>query len=127
MLDPEDSLKREPYLKADGLKGTGVYVEYRTDDARLVLEVAKKANEKGALLANYVKVTDLVYNGQGKVNGVKYIDQITQKTGTIYAKRVVNAAGPWVDTIRQMDGSDIGKHLHLTKGYIWLLIVRNFL
>lgn len=116
MLDPEDSLKREPYLKADGLKGTGVYVEYRTDDARLVLEVAKKANEKGALLANYVKVTDLVYNGQGKVNGVKYIDQITQKTGTIYAKRVVNAAGPWVDTIRQMDGSDIGKHLHLTKG-----------
>lgn len=116
MLDSEDSLKREPYLKADGLKGTGVYVEYRTDDARLVLEVAKKANEKGALLANYVKVTDLVYNGQGKVNGVKYIDQITQKTGTIYAKRVVNAAGPWVDTIRQMDGSDIGKHLHLTKG-----------
>lgn len=67
-------------------------------------------------MANYVKVTDLVYNGQGKVNGVKYIDQITQKTGTIYAKRVVNAAGPWVDTIRQMDGSDIGKHLHLTKG-----------
>ena len=46
MLDPSDSLKREPYLKADGLKGTGVYVEYRTDDARLVLEVAKRQMNK---------------------------------------------------------------------------------
>ncbi|MFT9374065.1 glycerol-3-phosphate dehydrogenase/oxidase [Liquorilactobacillus hordei] len=116
MLDPSDSLKREPYLKADGLKGTGVYVEYRTDDARLVLEVAKEANEQGVLLANYTKVTDLTYNGQGHVNGARYIDQVSGETGTIYAKRVVNAAGPWVDNIRQMDGSDIGKHLHLTKG-----------
>ncbi|MCP9313788.1 FAD-dependent oxidoreductase [Liquorilactobacillus satsumensis] len=116
MLDRAESLAREPYLKAEGLKGTGVYVEYRTDDARLVMEVVKEAHAQGALLANYAKVMDLIYNEHGKVSGVKYQDQITGTNGTIYAKRIINAAGPWVDDIRQMDGSNKGKHLHLTKG-----------
>lgn len=116
MLDKAASLKREPYLKADGLKGTGVYVEYRTDDARLVIEVIKKAHQEGALVANYVKAVDLIYNSQKKVCGIKAVDQITHKQLTIFAKRVINAAGPWVDTIRRLDGSDTGKHLHLTKG-----------
>ncbi|KRM85221.1 glycerol-3-phosphate dehydrogenase/oxidase [Liquorilactobacillus vini] len=116
MLDKKSSLAREPYLKADGLKGTGVYVEYRTDDARLVIEVIKRAHQEGSLVANYAKVTDLIYNSQGQVCGAKVVDQLTHRELTIYAKRVINAAGPWVDTIRQLDGSNQGKHLHLTKG-----------
>src|SRR5699024_10742209 len=51
MLNPHDTLEREPYIKGEGLKGSGVYVEYRTDDARLTLEVLKKANDLGALIA----------------------------------------------------------------------------
>ncbi|WP_099974080.1 glycerol-3-phosphate dehydrogenase/oxidase [Lactobacillus terrae] len=116
MLNPTDSLEREPYLKSEGLQGTGVYVEYRTDDSRLVTEVIKKAHEDGALLANYAKVTNITYNDKGQADGVEFVDQITGETGTIHAKRIVNAAGPWVDDIRKMDGSDVGKHLHLTKG-----------
>ncbi|WP_281165599.1 glycerol-3-phosphate dehydrogenase/oxidase [Liquorilactobacillus sicerae] len=116
MLDKKSSLAREPYLKAEGLKGTGVYVEYRTDDARLVIEVVKRAHQEGSLVANYAKVTDLIYNSRGQVCGAKVLDQLTHQKLTIYAKRVINAAGPWVDTIRQMDGSNQGKHLHLTKG-----------
>lgn len=116
MLDKQASLQREPYLKAAGLKGTGVYVEYRTDDARLVMEVVKRAHQEGTLLANYVKAIDLIYNSKGQVAGAKVRDQISGEEITIYAKRVVNAAGPWVDTIREMDGSNKGKHLHLTKG-----------
>ena len=35
---------------------------------------------------------------------------------SIYAKKVVNAAGPWVDRLREMDGSIKDKTLRLTKG-----------
>lgn len=117
MLNPEESIEREPYLKKEGLKGTGVYVEYRTDDSRLTLETIKKASEKGALIANYSKVTKLLYSNEtGKIIGVAVMDTMNQKEYRIYAKRVINAAGPWVDKIREMDNSKKGKFLHLTKG-----------
>lgn len=115
MLNARDTIEREPYLKSENLKGAGVYVEYRTDDARLTLEVLKKANDLGAQIANYVKVTGLLYESD-KVVGVTFEDQITGDIGEIHAKKVINAAGPWVDEIRKMDDSDKGKHLHLTKG-----------
>lgn len=116
MLTAHDTLEREPYIKGESLKGSGVYVEYRTDDARLTLEVAKKANEEGALLANYVKATGLLYDKENKVCGVIFKDMLTEETGEIQAKKVINACGPWVDEIRDMDGSNQDKHLHLTKG-----------
>lgn len=115
MLNSRDTLEREPYLKSENLKGAGVYVEYRTDDARLTLEVLKKANDLGAKIANYVKATGLLYD-QGRVCGVTFKDSITGEIGEIHARKVVNACGPWVDEIRKMDDSDKGKHLHLTKG-----------
>ena len=116
MLTAHDTLEREPYIKGENLKGSGVYVEYRTDDARLTLEVLKKANEKGALISNYVKATGLLYDANEKICGVIFKDTLTDTIGEIHAKKVINASGPWVDEIRKMDNSDKGKHLHLTKG-----------
>ena len=46
-------------MKKEGLLGGGIYVEYRTDDARLTIEVMKAAAEKGAILANYAKAEHL--------------------------------------------------------------------
>ena len=46
MLSRQDTLDKEPLVKQEGLKGGGYYVEYRTDDARLTIEVMKKAAEK---------------------------------------------------------------------------------
>src|SRR5699024_5811777 len=39
MFSPEEAIGREPLLAEDGLKGAGYYVEYKTDDARLTIEV----------------------------------------------------------------------------------------
>ncbi|UWE03956.1 glycerol-3-phosphate dehydrogenase/oxidase [Laceyella sacchari] len=115
MLNKEETLRKEPLLRKEGLKGSGYYVEYRTDDARLTLEVMKKAVEYGAEVFNYVKVTELLYEN-GKVNGVKVRDQISGEEYTLRAKKIVNATGPWVDELREMDGSKHGKTLHWTKG-----------
>ncbi|AUD13133.1 MULTISPECIES: glycerol-3-phosphate dehydrogenase/oxidase [unclassified Planococcus (in: firmicutes)] len=115
MLSREETLRREPLLKKEGLKGGGYYVEYKTDDARLTIEVMKKAVEKGALALNYAKVTEFIYENQ-KVLGVKVEDQITRNVHHVYAKKIINAAGPWVDTLREKDQSKEGKTLQLTKG-----------
>src|SRR5690625_5227046 len=115
MFSREEALEREPLLKEDGLKGAGYYVEYKTDDARLTIEVMKKAVEQGAHAINYAKVIDFIYEST-KVVGVIVEDQITGAQHKIYAKKIINAAGPWVDTLREVDGSKQGKTLHLTKG-----------
>jgi len=116
MLKPERAVEKEPYLKKNGLKGAGVYVEYRTDDARLTIEVLKKAAEKGAYIANYVKVERFIYDVEGRVKGVYFHDELTGETGQIYAEKIINASGPWVDDLRELDDSKKGKTMHLTKG-----------
>jgi glycerol-3-phosphate dehydrogenase len=116
MLSKEQTLQKEPLLKKEGLKGGGYYVEYRTDDSRLTIEVMKEAVARGAQAVNYAKVEDLLYNEAGKIVGAKVVDQLTGNTYKLYAEKIVNAAGPWVDTLRVIDGSKQGKSLHLTKG-----------
>jgi glycerol-3-phosphate dehydrogenase len=115
MLSTEEVLLKEPLIKKTGLKGGGYYVEYRTDDARLTIEVVKAANENGAVTCNYLKVLHLVYEN-GKMAGVLVEDQLTYEKYEIRAKNVVNAAGPWVDQIRELDQSKKGKVLQLSKG-----------
>nr|WP_304214951.1 glycerol-3-phosphate dehydrogenase/oxidase [Fredinandcohnia onubensis] len=115
MLSAEETLAKEPLIKKDGLKGGGYYVEYRTDDARLTIEVMKKAIEKSAKAVNYAKVESFIYEDK-KVKGVKVVDQLTGKEYKIHAKKIVNATGPWVDKMREADNSKKGKVLRLTKG-----------
>ena len=115
MFSAEETLKREPLVKREGLKGGGYYVEYRTDDARLTLEVMKRAAQKGAICLNYMKANGFMYEG-GKVTGIEAVDELTGKTLAISAAKVINASGPWVDEVRKKDGSENGKHLRLTKG-----------
>lgn len=115
MLSREQTLDKEPLLKKQGLKGGGYYVEYRTDDARLTIEVVKKAVESGADAVNYVKAEELLYE-DGQLVGVKARDLVGGNVFAIRARKVVNATGPWVDTVRELDRSKHGKTLRLTKG-----------
>lgn len=115
MLSVSETLKMEPLVKKEGLKGGGHYVEYRTDDARLTIEVMKAAVDKGATPINYTKVEKLLYEN-GKVIGVLVNDLLSGNQYEIYADKVINAAGPWVDSIREKDQSKKGKTLKLSKG-----------
>ena len=115
MLGRDQTLKMEPLLRDDIIKGSGYYAEYRTDDARLTLEVLKTAKQKGAEVVNYTTVDELLYKN-GKIVGVKCQDGINQNKFEIKSDFVVNATGPWVDELREKDNSCKGKRLHLTKG-----------
>ncbi|WP_444685024.1 glycerol-3-phosphate dehydrogenase/oxidase [Alkalicoccus luteus] len=115
MLNKEKTLAKEPLLREDHLKGGGYYVEYKTDDARLTLETIKEAVHRGANAVNYTKAENLLYEN-GKVVGARVTDLRTGVHHDIRAKYVVNAAGPWVDDMREKDKSKQGKYLYLTKG-----------
>ncbi|MDN6063279.1 MAG: glycerol-3-phosphate dehydrogenase/oxidase [Staphylococcus simulans] len=116
MLNKKETLEKEPLVKKKGLKGGGYYVEYRTDDARLTIEVMKRAAEKGADILNYTKSMNFTYNDNEKVNGIQVTDMLTDEAYTIHAKKVINASGPWVDEVRGADYSRNNKQLRLTKG-----------
>lgn len=115
MLSREGAATTEPWLRTEGLKGAGLYHEYRTDDARLTIAVLKTAASLGASVLNYAAVTGLTYD-QGKVNGAVVEDCLSGNAFEVKARQVVNAAGPWVDGIRAKDNSLKGKRLHHTKG-----------
>jgi len=115
MLNKKESLEKEPLLPESILNGAGYYAEYRTDDARLTLEVLKTALNYEAKALNYVEATEFIYEEE-RVVGAKVKDTFTDENFEIKAKYVVNACGPWVDELRQINHSKIGKRLHLTKG-----------
>lgn len=115
MLSRDETLAREPLLSEKGLKGSGLYVEYRTDDARLTLEVVKTAASQGAKVINYAKAEEFIYE-EGIIRGAKVRDRVSGMSYEIQARQVVNAAGPWVDELRKKDSSSFNKRLHLTKG-----------
>lgn len=115
MLSVGEALQEEQLLNRPDLLGGGLYAEYRTDDARLTIEVVKTAIRHGALCLNYCPVEDLHYE-QDKVAGALCRDALTGNIIPIAARQIVNAAGPWVDQLRKKDKSLKGKHLFLSKG-----------
>jgi glycerol-3-phosphate dehydrogenase len=115
MLTRDETISKEPLIRREGLKGGGYYVEYRTDDARLTIEVIKAAVENGANILNYVKAEEFIYQNN-VIMGTKAKDILTNEELNIRANKVVNAGGPWVDDIRKKDYSRNNKQLRLTKG-----------
>lgn len=116
MLSKKEALQKEPLLPKEGLNGAGYYAEYRTDDARLTIEIIKTALKFGVQALNYMAAKNFLYDDTGKITGVVLQDNIEGKEFEAKAGHVINAAGPWVDDLRLKDGSRQGKRLHLTKG-----------
>jgi glycerol-3-phosphate dehydrogenase len=95
--------KALPTVRMEGLKGGVQYWDGQFNDARLALALARTAATRGALLVNYCAATGIHYEG-GKVSGLEACDTLTGLTFRVRARCLVNAAGVWVDALREMDG-----------------------
>lgn len=115
MLTRPQTLRYEPLLSGQDIKGGAIYAEYRTDDARLTIEIIKTAFNYGADVLSYARVSDFTYNA-GAISGIVVIDEVTGEPFQVRGKAVVSAAGPWVDDLRTINRSRSAKRLHLTKG-----------
>ncbi|WP_298531903.1 glycerol-3-phosphate dehydrogenase/oxidase [uncultured Algibacter sp.] len=116
MLNKEETLEKESLLDKKVILGSGLYAEYRTDDARLTIEILKKAVSYGATVINYCEMESFDYNKDSKIKNLNCKDNNTGNTFKIKARNYVSAAGPWVDKLRIKDHSMNNKYLHLTKG-----------
>lgn len=103
-LSRAQTLALLPMAQALGLKGGVKYWDGQFNDARLALALARTAAQHGALLVNYCRAVDLFYTG-GKVAGLVCEDTLTGQSYRVQSRCVVNAAGVWVDELRQKDGA----------------------
>jgi glycerol-3-phosphate dehydrogenase len=114
-LTLEQTLAAEPLLKNNNLLGGILFYEYHTNDARLTLEVIKEAVNRGATAINYTKAISLITE-QDVIKGAKVQNMLNGEEFEIKAKYVVNAAGPWVEEINDLDKKKTNLKLHITKG-----------
>ncbi len=115
VLSKAETIAAEPLLRKDNLLGGVLFYEYRTDDARLTIEVMKEAVNRGASAVSYMKAVSFLYTN-GVVSGLKVQDQFNGKISELHAKYIVNAAGPWVDDVDRLDKPEEASKLHITKG-----------
>ncbi|KAF9887428.1 mitochondrial glycerol-3-phosphate dehydrogenase [Aspergillus nanangensis] len=101
-----------PMLKKDNLLGAMVYYDGAHNDSRMNVSLAMTAALYGSTVVNHMKVTGLTKDASGKLNGAQLKDLIPGKNGqeqegfTIRAKGIINATGPFTDSIRKMDEPD---------------------
>ena len=109
------TLRYEPALRTDGLRGAMHYYDCWTDDARLTLETIEAAVAEGAIACNHLGVAAFLRK-QGRLTGALVRDRFCGDTFTIAARQIVNATGPWLDRVRALDDPDGKPVLRLTKG-----------
>ncbi len=108
-------LAEEPRLRHEGLTGGALYFDAATDDARLTLANILSAVDAGAAALNYAEVTSLLEN-DGRVCGAVVHDRIAGRTFDVRARVVVNACGPWTDTIARLENPAAPPALRGSKG-----------
>lgn len=91
------------------------YSDAWVQDSRLVVLNAQDAQEKGAGIRTRTAVTGI--RREAGVFQVDLRDERTGKTSRVSARLVVNAAGPWVDQVRQLiDGKHSAPRVRLVQG-----------
>ncbi|XP_045135586.1 glycerol-3-phosphate dehydrogenase, mitochondrial-like isoform X1 [Portunus trituberculatus] len=128
-ISKERALELFPMLKKDKLVGAIVYYDGQHNDARMNLSIALTATRLGATIANHARVLSLLKekdeSGKEKLCGAIVRDEITGKEMTVKAKCIVNATGPFTDSIRKMDNQvskeicapSLGVHITLPDYY----------
>ncbi len=115
----------EPLLDRGRLPFACLYREYLTDDARLVLAALRAAAADGAVVCNYARVTGVEQHAGG--GRVAVVDARSGDACSVDAACVVNAAGPWVESLLPTDhagGDRSAPRLHLSKG-VHLVVERG--
>ncbi len=99
LLARTDCLARVPALPQSGLRGGILWYDAQMlDSERLTLAFVIGASERGARVANYAAVESLVVDS-GHVRGATVVDRWTERRFEIRARAVVDAAGPWSESL----------------------------
>jgi glycerol-3-phosphate dehydrogenase len=115
VLSVRRAVEYVPHLRTSGLRGAALYYDHQMNDARVAITAARAAAEAGAVLLNHVEVVGLRKRG-GLVTGVELRDKVDGGAFGLDASVVVNATGPWLDSLRRMEDATTSPSIRLSKG-----------
>ena len=110
----EKTLGYEPRLNQSGLMGSALFYDHQIMmPERLVIENILSARNAGAVVMNYHCVEKIEEH-----DGMSVIarDVLTGNRVAFRSKALVNAAGPWIDSVRRTGGINKRAIIHPTKG-----------
>ncbi|XP_004307359.1 PREDICTED: glycerol-3-phosphate dehydrogenase SDP6, mitochondrial [Fragaria vesca subsp. vesca] len=108
----QESVELFPTLLRNGkdksLKGTVVYYDGQMNDSRLNVGLACTAAMAGAAVLNHAEVIGFLKDKKSnRTIGARIRDNLTGEEFETYAKVVVNAAGPFCDSVRKLTDKDV--------------------
>ncbi|MGB5870100.1 MAG: FAD-dependent oxidoreductase, partial [Albidovulum sp.] len=107
-MSPQEVKERYAHLNIDGVKaGVWLPTDGQGDPANIALALAKGARNRGAVIAEGVKVTAVKVEA-GRAQSVSW--QSGDDQGEITADHVVNCAGMWGREVGRMAGVNVPLH-----------------
>ncbi|EKX53383.1 hypothetical protein GUITHDRAFT_84416 [Guillardia theta CCMP2712] len=121
LISKAEALFQFPHLKSEGLKAALVLYDGQQNDTRMNLYIALTAAQAGAQVMNHTEVLGLNSVGKPgdenyKITGAKVRDVFTGQTYDIKAKQVINATGPFTDSVRKMADPEVQEIIVPAKG-----------
>ena len=111
----ERTLAFEPRLNRDGLTGSALFYDHQIMmPERLVMENIVGARHAGATVVNYVRAEKIEETKTGVTVAAR--DVLADRARVFRARVLVNASGPWIDSVRHAGNIDSHKIIFPTKG-----------
>ena len=98
--------ERLPQMVAGAMVGGIRYFDGQFDDARMIIALVRAAVDHGATVVNHCAVTGFIKEATGLIRGVRLRDAERGEELEVSARAVVNATGPFTDTVRRLDRPD---------------------
>lgn len=125
-ISKEETLEKLPNVNPEGLLGGVVYYDGQFDDARLLIHLIATAQDYGAAVLNYAEVVGLRLNTDGLLDSVDWVDRETGEIHRSIARVVVNATGPFTDSVRSLSDPEAppmiapsqGSHIVLDRSFL---------
>lgn len=114
-LTKEQIIQELSGIESEGLVGGCTYYDAQMKDNRLVIENVLAAEQAGATVLNYAKVTNFLWE-QGRIKGVVFRCSGTENDVTIKSNLVVNTTGAWSNGIVDLESGVAHCRVVPTKG-----------
>jgi glycerol-3-phosphate dehydrogenase len=125
LLSRAKALSLNPAINAEGLKAAVSYYDGAFNDSRMVIALLQSAEANGAKVYNHHQVTTL-HKEAGKLSAVTVTDKLTGEQRDHHASVILNATGPFVDRIRQLDDPACKPMIQASSG-IHIIVDSRFL
>ena len=125
-INREKTRLRLPLLNSKGLKGGVVYHDGQFDDSRMAFALAESCARYEGIVLNYFKVTGLLKDERGKINGVSARDIDSGKEFNLKTRLVINATGVFADEISRLDDPESKTTIRPSQG-VHIVLDKSFL